>query len=230
MRHTLPDQPTISELILEAESRLAMGFHPDRARRDAETLLLHLVQQHDPERNRAWLIANWNHLLLSRVGARLSELVARRVAGEPIQYLTGDCEFCGLPFKVTREVLIPRPETEHLVEKALELAARFDRPRIVDVGTGSGAIAVALAHSLPAALVTAIDVSAPALAVARGNAQRNKVEERIRFVEGDLLAPLNGECFDLVVSNPPYVPEVDRSSLSVEVREYEPALALFAGR
>ncbi len=125
--------------------------------------------------------------------------------------------------------LIPRPETEHLVEKALELAARFDRPRIVDVGTGSGAIAVALAHSLPAAVVTAIDVSAAALAVARRNAQRNGAEERIRFVEGDLLAPLNGECSDLVVSNPPYVPEVDRSSLSVEVREYEPGLALFAG-
>src|SRR4051794_34856509 len=122
MRHTLPDQPTISELILQAETRLAMSFHADRARRDAETLLLHIVQQHSPERNLAWLIANSNKALLPPVNTRFSELVARRVAGEPIQYVTGECEFYGLPFKLTRDVLIPRPETEHLVEKAIELA------------------------------------------------------------------------------------------------------------
>lgn len=229
MRHTLPDQPTISELILEAESRLAQGLHPDRARRDADMLLLNLVQQHSPERNRAWLIANWNHALLPRVGERLSELVARRVAGEPIQYLTGECEFYGIPFKVTRNVLIPRPETEHLVEKALEIAPGFEQPRIVDVGTGSGAIAVALADRLRDAGITATDLSRAALAVARENARRNGVADRIRLVEGDLLAPLAGEQFDIVVSNPPYVAEAERDSLDVEVREYEPALALFAG-
>ena len=93
MRNTLPDQPTISALILEAESRLAMGPHPERARRDAEMLLLHIMQQHNPAYNRAWLIANWNHALLPRVQARLGELVTRRMAGEPIQYIVGECEF-----------------------------------------------------------------------------------------------------------------------------------------
>ena len=130
---------------------------------------------------------------------------------------------------MSRDVLIPRPETEHLVEKVLEIAANLEQARIVDVGTGSGAIAIALAHKLPAAHMTAVDVSAAALAVARGNAERNRVAERIRFLEGDLLAPVTGERFEIVVSNPPYVAESDRASLAVEVRDYEPALALFAG-
>lgn len=156
-------------------------------------------------------------------------LIERRLAGEPIQYIKGESEFYGLPFEVNRNVLIPRPETEHLVEKVLALAANFDRPRIVDVGTGSGAIAVALAVNLPKASVTAIDVSEAALAVARRNAERNGVADRIRFLEGDLLAPVAGRQFEIVVSNPPYVAEADRTSLAVEVREFEPALALFAG-
>ena len=126
-------------------------------------------------------------------------------------------------------MLIPRPETEHLVEKVIELARGFERPRIVDVGTGSGAIAVALAYNLPDARITATEISAAALEVARANAARNGVAERVRFFEGDLLAPVAGELFDLVVSNPPYVPEGDRDALSVEVRDYEPAQALFAG-
>jgi release factor glutamine methyltransferase len=192
-------------------------------------LLLHLVQQHSPERNRAWLIANWNKALFPRMNTRYSELVIRRIAGEPIQYITGECEFYGLPFKVTRDVLIPRPETEHLVEKTLELAERFDRPRIVDVGTGSGAIAVALAHSLPkVSIITATDLSEAALAVARDNARQNGVDGRLRFLRGDLLTPMAGEQFEIVVSNPPYVPDTDRALMAVEVREYEPSLALFA--
>jgi release factor glutamine methyltransferase len=128
---------------------------------------------------------------------------------------------------VTRDVLIPRPETEHLVEKAIALAARYAAPRIVDVGTGSGAIAVTLAHELPRATVTAIDLSAPALAIAQENARRNEVD--VRFLRGDLLAPVAEAGFDIVVSNPPYVASGDRTTLAVEVREYEPALALFAG-
>jgi release factor glutamine methyltransferase len=116
-----------------------------------------------------------------------------------------------------------------LVEKALSLAGDSKQPRIVDIGTGSGAIAVALARKLPRAVLTAIDLSAPALAVARENAERNGVSERIRFLQGDLLAPVAGERFEVIVSNPPYVPAADRAALSVEVREYEPALALFAG-
>jgi release factor glutamine methyltransferase len=126
-------------------------------------------------------------------------------------------------------VLIPRPETEHLVEKAIALAGLFATPRIVDVGTGSGAIAVALAQHLPGAQITATDLSDAALAVAKDNARRNGLTERIRFVQGDLLGPVAGENFDMIISNPPYIPARDRENLSIEVREYEPQLALFSG-
>jgi release factor glutamine methyltransferase len=115
------------------------------------------------------------------------------------------------------------------VEQAIALAREFTEPRIVDVGAGSGAIAVVLAVHLAGARITTIDVSADALALARENAARNAVSEQLRFLQGDLLEPVAGEQFDLVVSNPPYVPERDRGSLSVEVREYEPSQALFAG-
>ncbi len=151
----------------------------------------------------------------------------RRRVGEPIQYITGETEFYGLTFRVTQDVLIPRPETEHLVEKVIELAARFQQPRVVDVGTGSGAIAVALAHKLPHAQIAAIDICSRALTIVRENAKRNGVD--LRFILGDLLMPVAGEKFEFVVSNPPYVPSADRATLSVEVRKYEPELALFAG-
>jgi len=198
------------------------GPHPERARRDAELLLMHTL-----ERSRAWLIAHAEEELSGSQAAAYTALVSLRRKGEPIQYITGEAEFYGLPFLVTRDVLIPRPETEHLVEKALELAGRVVSPRIVDVGTGSGAIAVALAHKLPCVQIAAIDISSRALAVAEENAKRNGVA--VRFLLGDLLAPVAGERFEIIVSNPPYVPTVDRDTLSVEVREYEPALALFAG-
>ncbi len=215
---------TLQNWILNGEARLRCGPHPERARRDAETLALHLIQ-----RDRVFLIAHPLAELSAEGAVRYYALLERRLAGEPIQHILGETEFYGLPFRVNRDVLIPRPETEHLVEKVLSLATGFEKPRIVDVGTGSGAIAVALAHKLAAAQVTAVDVSVPALAVARGNAKRNGVGDRIRFLEGDLLVPVTGERFEFVVSNPPYVSETDRSSLSVEVRDYEPALALFAG-
>jgi release factor glutamine methyltransferase len=156
-------------------------------------------------------------------------LMKLRNKGEPIQYLAGQCEFYGLPIRVSAGVLIPRPETEHLVDQALLLATRFQAPRIVDVGTGSGCIAIALARHLPEAKITAIDLSSKALIRASESASLNGVSHRIRFLEGDLLAPVAGERFEIIVSNPPYVPITDRASLSVEVREYEPALALFAG-
>jgi release factor glutamine methyltransferase len=205
-------------------ARLWFGPHPDRARQDAETLLLHVLGK-----NKAWLLAHSDDELPEDQARLYLELVERRHQGQPLQYITGRAEFYGLPFHVNRDVLIPRPETEHAVEKALELAAQFAAPRIVDVGTGSGAIAVALAHKLPAASITAIDLSRAALAVAKDNAARNSVTDRIRFLEGDLLGPVGPEQFEIVVSNPPYVPETDRESLSVEVRDHEPAQALFAG-
>lgn len=166
---------------------------------------------------------------MPNVGSEHRVLVQRRRLGEPIQYITGEIEFFGLPFHVTPDVLIPRPETEHSVEKVLELAAQFQSPRIVDVGTGSGAIAIALAIKLSASQITAIDISSAALAIANQNTARNGVADRIRFLEGDLLTPVPNQQFDIVVSNPPYVSETDRAKLSVEVRDFEPASALFAG-
>jgi release factor glutamine methyltransferase len=216
--------PSIAESVARAAERLSYGPHPERARRDAEMLLSAVLKK-----NKAWLLAHADDELPEASMRPLAEWVERRSFGEPVQYILGEAEFYGLPFRVTRDVLIPRPETEHLVEKVLELAARFRTPRIVDVGTGSGAIAVALANRLPEARIRATDLSAAALAVARENAARHGVEQRIRFVEGDLLEPVAGERFEIVVSNPPYVAERDRDSLAVEVRDYEPAQALFAG-
>jgi len=225
MQPTSLSRQKVRALIAEGEYALAEGPHPERARLDSEALLIWLFRRIDPERNRAWLIAHWNNP--ADHATEFRALVQRRLAGEPIQYITGETEFYGLPFRVTRDVLIPRPETEHLVEKVIELAARFSAPHIVDVGTGSGCIAVALAHKLPHAALTAIDLSAAALDIAEENAKHNEVS--IRFFEDDLLTPVAGERFEIVVSNPPYVPTTDRPTLSVEVRDYEPALALFAG-
>lgn len=213
---------TLKEWLRKGEAHLLAGPHPERARRDAETLLLATIR-----RERAALLARWSEKLDGEEARGYLELIERRLSGEPIQYILGEQEFYGLRFRVTRDVLIPRPETEHLVEKAIALAARYAAPRIVDVGTGSGAIAVTLAHELPRATVTAIDLSAPALAIAQENARRNEVD--VRFLRGDLLAPVAEAGFDIVVSNPPYVASGDRTTLAVEVREYEPALALFAG-
>jgi release factor glutamine methyltransferase len=167
--------------------------------------------------------------LSSEQAAHYMELLGRRYRGEPIQYIAGRAEFYGLPFRVTPDVLIPRPETEHLVEKVIEIAGGIETPRIVDVGSGSGCIAVALAHQLPSAAITAIDISGAALTIARENAELNGVTRRINFLEGDLLGPVTGQQFDIVVSNPPYVSFADRGSLTVEVRDHEPGLALFAG-
>ena len=214
---------TLRELVAEAEAALRTGPHPDRARLDAETLLLYLLKQ-----NRAWLLGHGDDAASAAMQDSFAVTIARRQVGEPIQYITGEAEFFGLPFAVSPGVLIPRPETEHLVEEVIRLADAFTEPRIADIGTGSGAIAVALAHSLPEAHIIATDFSPQALAIAKQNAIRNSVEDRIEFFEGDLLAPLVGQSFHIIASNPPYVPLADRDSLSVEVRDHEPHSALFA--
>jgi release factor glutamine methyltransferase len=155
-------------------------------------------------------------------------LIDRRARREPLAYITGRREFWGLAFEVSPAVLIPRPETELIVESALERFPDRAAPLLIaDVCTGSGCLAVVLACERPHARLVATDVSADALGVARGNAARHAVADRIQFVETDLL---NGsqDCFDLIVSNPPYVPERDLATLPPEVRDYEPAVALFA--
>lgn len=215
---------TLRQLVAVAEMTLQTGPHPDRARLDAETLLLHLLKQ-----NRAWLLGHGDDAAQTGTAQSYETAIARRGAGEPLQYITGEAEFFGLPFSVAPGVLIPRPETEHLVEEVIRLAGALKEPRIADIGTGSGAIAVPLAHSLSNARISAVDLSPQALAIARQNAIRNHVQNQIEFFEGDLLAPLAGQSFHIIASNPPYVPLTDRDSLSVEVREHEPHAALFAG-
>lgn len=139
--------------------------------------------------------------------AQYQSLVARRAAGEPLAYLLGSAFFCGLEFAVSPAVLIPRPDTEVLVDEACRRAQRLSAPRIVDLGSGSGIVAIVLARRLPKAAVTAVDLSSAALAVARANAQRHAAS--VRFLEGDWYSPLGSERFDLIVSNPPYVADGD---------------------
>src|SRR6185437_16835521 len=144
---------TLSEYVFAGAERLSRGPHPDRALQDAEMLMMHVLGK-----DRAWMLAYWHDEIGTECTIPYRTVIERRRAGEPIQYITGETEFYGLPFRVTRDVLIPRPETEHAVEKVLELAGGLSGPRIVDVGTGSGAIAVAVASKLPQASVTAIDL------------------------------------------------------------------------
>jgi release factor glutamine methyltransferase len=201
----------------------------------AELLLMHVI-----ERDRAWIYAHPESELESVRREEYFSLIARRASGEPTQHLTGRREFWGLDFEVTPDVLIPRPETEHLIEVALErlgLKNETGSPRlnekfrIADVGTGSGCIAVTLAHELPSAMIVATDISAAALEVARRNATRHGVSDRIEFVECNLLgAPLHqSPLFDLIISNPPYIGRWEASALAREVRDHEPEEALYGG-
>jgi len=177
--------------------------------------------------NRAFLLTHPDAELAPEQQALYEQWLERRARHEPVQYILEEQEFYGLALRVTPDVLIPRPETEHLVEAALRRLAHDATIHIVDIGTGSGAIAIALAHALPNAVVTALDSSRPVLGIARQNAERHRMADRIRFLESDLLAAVAGEKFDAIVSNPPYVAE--NETLEEQVREYEPKAALYAG-
>ncbi|MCA9121301.1 MAG: peptide chain release factor N(5)-glutamine methyltransferase [Planctomycetaceae bacterium] len=164
---------------------------------------------------------------------KFREMVKRRAAGEPVAYLVGRREFYSLPFKVTRDVLIPRPETELLVvallDAAKELGVRKPELSIADVGTGSGIVAVCAAKNLPTAKITAIDVSSTALEVARENIISHEVSSRIELIQSDLFSQIDDRLFDVIASNPPYVSESEMKELRGEVAEYEPHLALYGG-
>ncbi len=161
---------------------------------------------------------------------RFRELVRQRIEGCPVAYLVGRKEFFSLDFTISRSVLIPRPDTECLVIECLRLAKEKTEPKILDVGTGSGCIAVAVAKHLKTARVTAVDISPEALAVAASNADRHGVGERIRFIQGDLFASLPpGERYDFILGNPPYIPREEIAKLADGVRNYEPHLALDGG-
>jgi release factor glutamine methyltransferase len=215
----------------------------------AELLLLHTLG-----RDRTWLYAHPEEIIPDADAQRFFALVARRAAGEPTQYLTGKQEFWGLEFEVTPDALIPRPETEHVIEVALDRLAlreiRAGRPQtttgegvqIADIGTGSGCIAIALAKELPGATIYATDISPAALKVARRNAARHGFTDRIHFLESQLLdaifygatdsslatrhSPL---LLDLIVSNPPYIGRLEAATLAREVRDHEPQCALYGG-
>ena len=208
------------EALQAARGRLAaVSKNP---RRDAEVLLAHLLGW-----DQAALLTHPERLLSPTEADQFESMLSRRLASEPVQYITEVQEFFGLPFEVSPAVLIPRPETEHLVEAVLERFGRESSPRIVDVGTGSGAIAVALAHAISKSQVTAVDLSSAALEVAQRNAERHGVLERVTLLQSDLLADLKGADFEVVVSNPPYIAEGE--VLEPQVFNYEPRSALYAG-
>jgi release factor glutamine methyltransferase len=195
-------------------------------RLNAETLLMFTLSC-----DRAYLFAHPERELTPQEKINYQEAVAQRAQGIPTQYITGHQEFWGMDLIVSPAVLIPRPETEHVVEAALDLVrngGRASSPSIVDVGTGSGCIALALAKELPQAEIYAIDISAAALEIARANAARHGLD-RIRFHQTDLLHGFESGTFDLVVSNPPYVGESEEDQVQLEVRKFEPRNAVFAG-
>ena len=219
---------TLAEAINNAATRFtAAGIGTPRL--DAEVLLRHALN-----RDRAWLLAHIHDRLDEELHGIFEQAVERRAKREPLQYITGKQEFWGLEFVVSPEVLIPRPETELIIETVLNSLHDRDKAcTLVDLCTGSGCIAVVLASELPMARVIATDKSPGALAVARENASSHDVLDRILFIEGDLTAPMesldiNGQV-DIIVSNPPYVRSSDYAALQPEVKDYEPALALFGG-
>jgi release factor glutamine methyltransferase len=218
----VPPLPTLGQLLAEARPRLAatpFGAPP----REAFLLLGHVLGLSE-----AQILTREDRPISEEDAARFRALIERRLTGEPVAYLTGEREFYGRSFQVDRRVLIPRPETEHLIETALALDLPA-RPRILDVGVGSGCIAVTLALEIPGARVAATDLSPGALQVAADNARRliPPGSPPVRLVRADLTGGIDLSRLDLVVSNPPYVDRSEAASMSPEVCNFEPALALF---
>ena len=222
----IPETMTLRQALSSATDRLAgRNDLAPTAHRDAELLLLHALAL-----PRTTIYSHPGRLLSEKEQAIYAGVIGRRLASEPVQYITGIQDFFGLAFEVGPGVLIPRPETELLVEAALDRLPRNQPTKILDVGTGTGAIAIALASRLQLAQLTAVDLSAAALEIARRNIRRYNFEDRIELLQSDLLEDLQGAArFDAILSNPPYVPQRDRAEMHPQVRDYEPALALFAG-
>lgn len=213
--------------ILAAAIRRLEAAGIDTARLDAELLLAEAAHL-----SRIELLTNPN-ALSAEEAQRFDAMVSRRVAREPLAYIVGHKEFFSLDFEVTRAVLIPRPETEFLVSAALEAIGDAPRARVLDIGTGSGAIAIAIAVNAPGAIVTAVDISADALAVAERNARRHGVHDRMRLALADVYETRAAQpplgIFDVIVSNPPYVSEASVTGLAPEILEHEPRVALSDG-
>ncbi|MBC8030805.1 MAG: peptide chain release factor N(5)-glutamine methyltransferase [Pyrinomonadaceae bacterium] len=216
---------SIAEAILQGTHKLRKAGVPE-ARREAGSLLAHVI-----DRDRSFIISHAEDQITSEEMARFADLVDGRAKGKPLQHLTGHQEFFGLDFEVNQDVLIPRPETELLVETALKLLPNSGAANsICDVGTGSGCVAVTLLHERTNACGVALDISPAAIEVAKRNAARHGAFDRLEFLVSDCFAEVDREqAFDMIVSNPPYVSLHDLEGLQKEVRDYEPHLALEAG-
>jgi release factor glutamine methyltransferase len=219
-----PASLTAAAALASTATRLTRaGVEP--ALREAEWLLLYIL-----DTTRAVLYSRSDRELTDSQARLLSTAVSRRCARVPLQHILGDTEFYGLRFMVSPGVLIPRPETETLVENVVDEFKQRDHPSILDVGTGSGAIAIAVAGSLPSATCVATDLSREALSVAASNVRLNGVSDRVRLVRADLLSAFRpGRPFDALVSNPPYIASGDIPGLQPEVRDHDPLLALDGG-
>ncbi|HTA48408.1 MAG TPA: peptide chain release factor N(5)-glutamine methyltransferase [Verrucomicrobiae bacterium] len=217
----------LKQTLASAISRLNADHVPS-ARLNAELLLMFILNC-----DRAYLYAHPERELTRDEQSRYAAALVERARGVPTQYITGHQEFWGMDLIVTPAVLIPRPETEHVIESVMDRVGRAPAPsellRISDVGTGSGCIALALAKELPQVEILATDISAAALEIARANAGRHQLESRIQFREADLLAGFENDAFDFIVSNPPYVGESEEDQVQLEVRKFEPRGAVFAG-
>lgn len=216
-------ESTIGEALIRAVNVLRQN-KIENARLDAEVLLSHVLKL-----SRINLIVNSRDIISQKKLDEFNLLIKRRASKEPVAYIVGEKEFMSLTFIVNKNVLVPRPETEQIIEEALAIKPQ----RIIDVGTGSGAIAVSLAYYLPNSQVIAVDISEKALQVAQKNAEKQNVAQRIRFIEGNLLDSLdvadNYERFDLITANLPYIPISEIENLPDDVRLYEPVLALEGG-
>ena len=223
-----PECDTIASLLTAAQADLA-SYRVGTPRLDAEVLLSHILQT-----DRTSLYTRLQTSLSAAHKRQFTELIARRKQREPLAYITGSREFWSLEFRVDTHVLIPRPETEIVVHTALRLLHNAVRatPVILDIGTGSGCIAVALATELPQAALWALDIEHDALALARQNARRHTVSERLTFCQGDLFVPVSHltERFHLIVTNPPYIDRETLGTLQPEVRHWEPQRALDGGQ
>jgi len=222
-----PQTPTVwtikALLTWTTEFLAKKGIENPRA--EAQVLLAHVLKCKKVD-----LLVRYDEQPSEAERARFRELIHRRVAGWPVAYLVGTRDFYLLSFEVSPAVLVPRPETETLVLEALAFLKPLQEPTVLDLGTGSGCIAVSIAHQKKDARVTAVDVSPDALDVAKRNAAKHDVADRIEFLKGDLFAPLAaGSTFDLVVSNPPYIAHAEFASLAPDVRDHEPRVALDGG-
>lgn len=216
--------PSIFEILTKA-TEILREKEITEPRREASSLLAFTLQK-----DKTFLIAHSEYELSDKEESHFQKVLKRRANREPFQYIVGKQEFYGLDFLVTKDVLIPRPETELIVENALEVLKNVENPRFCEIGTGSGCISISILHENKSATAIACDISEKALQLARKNAEINKVLERLEPKISDVFAEMNKEIFDLIVSNPPYIPSTDFDDLQPEVRCFEPSFALTDGK